>query len=103
MPPGHFCHVAFRVATASGLSLTVSVCPELKCISVPFPFEYMNAIVSKSISMRDFWMLIRCPVSMSPYLTPQNRGYGWDMTIFDPYTTAVPTLAMCPISQNSAF
>ena len=36
-----------------GLSLTVSVCPVFKVISVPFPFRRMNAIAPKSISNSD--------------------------------------------------
>jgi hypothetical protein len=36
-----------------GLSLTVSVCPVFKVISVPFPFRRRNAISPKSISNSD--------------------------------------------------
>ena len=55
-----------------GLSLTVSVCPVSKWISVPFPFRVMNSIVSKSISWPDFLTLIsRFSVAMFSLIKPQ--------------------------------
>ena len=55
-----------------GLSLTVSVRPLLKWISDPFPFHYMNSIVSKSISTADFAMSwSRFHVAMFSLVKPQ--------------------------------
>ena len=55
-----------------GFSLTVSVCPLLKWISVPFPFRVMYSIAFKLISWPDFQTLIsRFSVAMFSLIKAQ--------------------------------
>ena len=61
-----------RLQMSFGFSLTVSVCPLLKWISVPFPFRVMYSIAFKLISWPDFQTLIsRFSVAMFSLIKAQ--------------------------------